>query len=223
MGNDLSDYQQRFLAALRQGDEAAARQVVDDVRATGVDGSTIYYELFAPSMVTIGDLWERNEVNVAEEHLATAITERLIGGLGPLFEREVASQGGVVLLGCVAGERHALGLRMLADLFRREGWRVLYLGADVASDDWVQMAIRCKADVIAVSASTPRLASAVKQLIEHVRAVLPQTMIVVGGAAFAGDDTLWREVGADIYDADSQSAVLRVSRSYLEHSLPHAS
>ncbi len=223
MSEDLSGYQERFLAALRQGDEAAARHIVDEVRATGVDGSAIYYEIFAPSMVTIGELWERNELNVAEEHLATAITERMIGGLSPLFEHEVGSQGGIVLLGCVAGERHALGLRMLADLFRREGWRVLYLGADVASDDWVQMAIRCNADVVAISASTPRLAPAVKELIDNLRAALPQTAVMVGGAAFADSPTLWSDVGADVYDPDSQTAVLRVRRSYLDRALPKTS
>lgn len=204
---ELTDYQQAFTAALRAGDETAAATVVERACAAGVAARTIYLDIFAPAMVAIGTLWERNELSVAEEHLATAITERLIGQLSPTFELEDGATGGTVMLGCVEGERHALGLRMLADLFRQRGWRVLFLGADVPTADWVQLAVRSSADAVAISARDERHLPQVRALIMDLRATRSELLVIVGGAAFNNDPAGWRTVGADIYHPDPRTAV----------------
>lgn len=205
---ELTTYQQAFTAALRAGDETAAAAVVERARAAGVAARTIYLDIFAPAMVSIGTLWEHNELSVAEEHLATAITERLIGQLSPTFELEDGATGGTVVLGCIKGERHALGLRMLADLFRQRGWRVLFLGADVPTSDWVQLAVRSSADAVAISARDERHLPQVSSLIADLRVASPELLVIVGGAAFNNDpDGGWRTVCADIYHPDPRTAV----------------
>lgn len=215
MTDELQRSRGAFITALKRGDETAAQAVVDQLRAQGVPAPTIYYDVFAPSMVTIGELWEQNELTVAEEHLATSITERLIGQLSPSFNQPVAPvQRGSVLLGCVAGERHVLGLRMLADLFREQGWRVLYLGGDVPDSDWIRLAVRVSADVVAISASSERLVPHVRSLIEELRSALPTVAILVGGAVFARHPDLWLEVGASLYDANPHQAVALATARY---------
>lgn len=218
MSADVRPQQAQFTAALRRGDEAAARAIVQRALADGATASDVYYDIFAPGMVTIGELWERNELSVAEEHLATAITERLIGQLSPSFDQpaDQAARGSIVL-GCVQGERHALGLRMLADLFRAAGWRVLYLGADVPNADWVRLAVRINADLVAISAGTTRLLPQVRALIDDLRAALPSLGVLVGGAAFAVDDAAWRSVGANLYHARPQIAVAQATTRYGQH------
>lgn len=208
MSSSIESSRAEFIAALRSGAEARARAVVDELRAAGVAPHAIYYELFAPSMVMIGDLWEQNELSVAEEHLATEITERLIGQLSPSFNQPLPQlERGSVVLGCVAGERHVLGLRMLADIFRQHGWRVLYLGADVPEADWVRLALRVDADAVAISVGAERLVPVAQHLIGQLQAVLPQAALLVGGAVFVRDPELWREVGATLYDPDPQTLV----------------
>jgi methylmalonyl-CoA mutase cobalamin-binding domain/chain len=188
---------------------------VEQLRHANVSPSSIYYDVFAPSMVTIGDLWERNELSVADEHLATAITERLIGQLSSSFNQPANQpERGNVVLGCVAGERHVLGLRMLADLFRQQGWRVLYLGADVPNADFVRLALRVDADVIAVSAGAHRHLPSVRALICELRAALPDVGIIVGGAVFLNDPETWREVGATLYHPDPQIAIQLVTTQH---------
>lgn len=210
---DRSARQAAFVAALRDGDERAARAVVEQARAAGADVATIYFDIFAPSMVTIGELWEQNELSVAEEHLATAITERLIGQLSASFDQP-SQGGGNVVLGCVTGERHTLGLRMLADLFRAVGWRVLYLGADVPTSDWTRLALRFSADLVAISASQPRYAGPVRELIGALRAAMPELTIMVGGAMFGLEPQLWQQVGADLFHPDPQTAVKLATAGY---------
>lgn len=207
MSTSLAALQQAYADALRGGDEAAARAAVARARDGGVAERDIYLEIFAPSMVAIGQLWERNELSVAEEHLATAITDRLIGELSPAFGQAGAAPLGTALIGCVEGERHALGPRMLADMFRQRGWRVLYLGADVPTSDWIDLAVRYAPDLVAISVGMRARLPAVRALIASLREALPGTLVLVGGAALAGDPELWRALDADLYHPNTVAAV----------------
>ncbi len=220
MTDPIGELQATYLAALRHGDEAAARAAIAAARAAGLPPARIYYEIFAPCMIQIGELWERNAITVAEEHLATAITGRLIAQLSPSFDRP-AAQGkpGTALIGCVAGEQHALGAQMLTDLFRAQGWRVLFLGADVPNADWTRLATRFNADLAALSASLDQHLPAVAAVIRDLRAALPRIMVLVGGAAFGRDPERWRNVRADLYHPDPQTAVaIATARFALEGS-----
>jgi len=215
MNDNVVDYERAFTTALRAGDELSARAVVATARAAGHDPNHIYFSIFAPSMVTIGQLWEQNQLSVAEEHLATAITERLISELSPWFSaRGAVEPGGSVILGGVAGEQHVLGLRMIADLFRRQGWRVLYLGADVPTVDWVVLAQRFNADLVAISAGALRHVPQIGALIHELRSALPELDVLVGGTIFAMHAELWREVGATIFDPDPATAVRLTTERY---------
>jgi methanogenic corrinoid protein MtbC1 len=204
------DYRAAFTAALRAGDEIVARGVVTQASLAGMDPYKIYFEIFAPSMVEIGEMWERNELTVAEEHMATSITERLIGELSPWFN-SMAQPNSTIILGCVQGERHTLGLRMLSDLFRQQGWRTLYLGADVPTEDWVRLLARTQAHAVAISVNIQRHTLQVRSLITELRKVQPQVYVLVGGAVFNRNPDLWHTIGADYYHAEPLKAVQHIT------------
>jgi len=204
-------YQPEFFRALRAGDESLATSIVQQARADGMAIDTIYYEIFAPSMIGIGHLWESNQLSVAEEHLATAITERLIVMLSLTLDQAQRQPTRRVVLGCIIGEHHVLGLRMLADMFRQAGWQVLYLGADIPPADWVALAVRYQADVVAISMGHERHTTTAAALTAELHRALPAVTVLVGGAAFDHDPALWRAIGADMYDADPTAAIERLS------------
>jgi hypothetical protein len=82
-------------------------------------------------MRSIGELWERNRVSVAEEHLASAICHEVAGRV---FWRALGAQPRSlqrVMMAAVQGEQHVLGLRLAGDVLEGAGYDVLYLGADV--------------------------------------------------------------------------------------------
>ncbi|MBV9789188.1 MAG: cobalamin-dependent protein [Chloroflexi bacterium] len=215
MTYDLKQAEITFTAALRNGDEFAAQQVISEAQSAGVDSTAIYLKIFAPSMVTIGELWEQNELSVAEEHLATSITERLIGQMSPSFSaQQAAGEPGRVVMGCVAGERHVLGLRMLADIFRKQGWRVLYLGADVPNHDWTRLVARFNADLVAISACAERHETQLTELIGDLRTANPLLEVLIGGGCFDRDQNLWRKVGATQHHPDALTAVTLATARY---------
>ena len=70
--------EQRYEAALTEGDDRAAFAVVDDAVDARVPGPQIHTDVIAPALVRIGELWEQEALTVADEHLASEITTRAL-------------------------------------------------------------------------------------------------------------------------------------------------
>ncbi len=172
-----------YLQAVRDGDRRHAFEAVDRARAAGLDLRTLYLEVFQVTLREIGLLWQENQLTVAEEHLATAITQSAMVRL--YTEAATLSGGGPSLLAaCAESERHEIGLRMICDLLDLEGWDTTYLGASVPVDSLARMVRTRQPDVVALSASiTPHLPQ-LQTMITTVRAAAAdaQPLILVGGA-----------------------------------------
>ena len=199
-----------YLQALRAGDRRAAFRVLDDALDKGARLEELYLETVQPSMREIGRLWQENALTVAEEHLATAITE---SAMNRIFERGFVwrdERTPKLLAACASEERHQLGLRMLCDLLEMEGWETTYLGASVPIESLVSLVQARLPDAVAISATIAPHLPRVRDAIQAIRAAaLPhQPIIVVGGRAFHGDPGLARRIGADLTATDAADAVL---------------
>ncbi len=103
--------------------------MVEAVLAAGASPSEIHLSVLGPALRSIGERWHAGELDVADEHRATVVAQRIVGRLGPRFARRGRKRGAVVI-GAVAGEAHALPGAMLADLVRGRGFDVVDLGVD---------------------------------------------------------------------------------------------
>lgn len=199
----------RYLEALRNGDRRAAERVVDQVLDRGDGLRRLYLEVVQPSMREVGRLWQENELSVAEEHLATAITQATMGRAFERVYRWHESRNPTMIAACVDDERHQMGLRMLCDLLELEGWDTAYLGASVPAEALVHMVQKRQPDVVALSATIAPHLPRLRAAIEAIRALdLPvQPLIIAGGRALGDDDSLARRLGADLMAVDASQAV----------------
>ena len=125
----------RFSEALRAGMGKAAVAAADEALDAGAGVAAVHTQLIEPAMRAIGERWERAEISVAEEHLATAICQEVAAHI--LFRAlpaAPATRPGRVMMTAVQGEQHVLGLRLASDVLETAGHHVLYLGADVPLD-----------------------------------------------------------------------------------------
>jgi excisionase family DNA binding protein len=111
------------------GTEAASWDLCQQALASSHTPESLYLDMLAPAMRSIGSGWESGTVSVAQEHRASALAGRLIGRLGPMFIRPGRSRGGVVLA-APSGDTHALATALLSDPLRGRGLTVTDLGAD---------------------------------------------------------------------------------------------
>jgi len=208
---------QRYLDAVVAGDRRAAFAAVDAAREAGMELRVLYLDVFQPVMREIGRLWQQNRITVADEHLATAITQ---AAMARLYDEMFAAQGArdapLLVAACAETERHELGLRMLCDLLELDGWDTVFLGASVPTEDLVRMVAEKRPRVVALSASLAPHLPRVREAIAAIRAALPVDgpLIAVGGRVFADDPGLAARVGADLTARDAVDAAERLKERF---------
>ena len=206
----LRSLAQAYLAALVDGNPEEAHRLVHAAVDQGTSVRDIYLDVFQWSQHEIGRLWQANRLNVAQEHLATAVTREIMAQLAPLFSAS-AERGKTFVMACVAEEEHEIGARMVTDFFAFEGWTTYYLGANVPAHDVVEAVKRYEADVLGLSATLTVHLGEVVGLIRAVRRdpACASMSILVGGYPFNIDPDVWQQIGADGYARSADTAVER--------------
>jgi diguanylate cyclase (GGDEF)-like protein len=179
----------RFHEALRSGDGTAADLLIEEALAADLSPEVIQSFVITPAMAGIGDLWQRGELGIADEHLATYITQHAMVRLTESMsgDRGRVRAGPTVLLAAVEGQHHVLGLRMIADVLESVGYDVLYLGADVPVASLRAFALEHRPALaglgFGVSSNIRCLADSIWALHE----VSPDTRIMLGGQSVPMD------------------------------------
>jgi excisionase family DNA binding protein len=196
----------RLEARLLAGDAAGAWGVLESALTGGSSVSDAYVDVLAPALRSIGDRWERGEIDVAIEHRASGIASRLIGRLGSRCVRRGRPRGAIVL-GAPEGERHSLPAAILGDLLRLEGWDVSDLGADTPAGSFV-LAASAVDDLaaIGISVTSPASLESAAETCRAIRASDLSVPVLIGGLAVEGVDHA-RSLGADAYAPDAASVV----------------
>jgi methanogenic corrinoid protein MtbC1 len=170
----------QLLEAIERSDAGAASSLLDhSLFVAGVESTLT--QIVAPILEEIGKGWEEGRLSVAQEHLATeTIRSRLV----TLLADARGAVRGVAVLACPAGERHDMGLLMLAVLLRGDGWQVAYLGADTPVADAFGLAEQLDARVVALSLVMPKPAAALRTALA--RRPPRAATVVVGGRGASG-------------------------------------
>jgi methanogenic corrinoid protein MtbC1 len=214
--SDVMEVQRAYFAAVRSGDRRRAFAVVDEARANGLDIVTLYLDVLQPSLREVGRLWQENEMTVADEHMATAITQMVMARVYAEIAESVTPGARTVVAACAETERHDVGLRMVCDLLEREGWDVSYLGATVPLDDLVGLVRARRPDAVILSASIaphlPQLRTTIRSLREIEGE--PSPFILVGGRPFLDEPELAHRLGADATAPDARGAVARLRERF---------
>jgi methanogenic corrinoid protein MtbC1/DNA-binding XRE family transcriptional regulator len=178
---------QHFTAALASGDAEDAAQVIDELAAGQRTLLEIYLEVIAPAMVSIGDFWCSGELGVGDEHLATQIVTQQMDRLRSLFVTPEPRSPYRVLVGCVEGEQHFVGARMIADLCLLKGWAVDFLGPDTPTGALVEMAQRRHAHLVALSVTMEQGMVHVQRVLDALAGLSPAPNVVLGGQLFSAN------------------------------------
>ena len=197
----------RYLAALRAGDEPAAIEIVlGAIREETLTTSEITHLVLVPSLREIGREWHLNRLTIAEEHFATAVTQKLLArilGQSPASE----PNGKSVLLTAASGDSHGFGIQIIAAEFELDGWRTICLGTDMPPEDLADMAALHGVDLVGIGATLDTQRQSVQASIGALRSARPELKIIVGGQAFLGMDDTWRRCGADEFAPTARAAV----------------
>lgn len=177
-GKDVQEY----LDLILQGRRGEAAEFALTFLEAGTAPGKIAGDLLLPAFRQIGRLWEKNQISASAEHLATETTRYVIYRI---FEELKAKRALPyrAFLACVPGDQHDIGLDLMANLLRSEGWSLIHIGWGAPHQDILDSASEARPDIIVLSVSLISLLPAARTLIAGLKAAIPNVPILLGGAA----------------------------------------
>jgi DNA-binding transcriptional MerR regulator/methylmalonyl-CoA mutase cobalamin-binding subunit len=171
-------YQNRMLNALEQFDEAALDGAYNDALSL-YPVELVNTRLIAPLLRLLGQRWKTTPGGVAEEHFFSVYLRNKLGAR--IHHLNARRRGHLLLVACLPGEQHEVGMLMFALAAVSHGYQVLVLGANLPLDQIPVVLERRRCDAVVLSGSArPARGLFPEQLSELVRqAGVP---VFVGGA-----------------------------------------
>ncbi len=209
----LADVAQSYCSYLLAGDKESARALVLDRVEAGTPVESILLHVFEPVQRELGRLWQTAQINIAQEHFATDVTQTLMAQLAGRFARP-GNGHGTLVAACVENELHDVGLRLVSDLFQLNGWRTHFLGANTPKDAILRAVKAHRPDVVALSVTisyrTWHLADVIGELRRQPEAA--HTHVLVGGYPFSVSPSLADWIGADATAGNAAEAFQTAER-----------
>ncbi len=195
--------------------EAPCKQVLQQLRADGVDDKTILLELLAPTSAELGRRWEQDLADFADVTIGVCRLHQLLRLMHPQDMRTLdgSAHGGRVLLTTAPGDQHSFGLLMVGELLFRDGWytdididSVIEQSRQKVTTQWYELA--------GVSVSSETHIKSAKALITEIRKHSCNTdiAIVVGGSLVNQHPEIATSLGADQAVTADDDAALAMAR-----------
>lgn len=196
----------RFLQAIERFDESRLDAIYNEALALyPID--RVSENLLQAVMRQLGERWRRRHAGIAEEHFFSAYLRNKIGArLHHIAERRNSPR---VLLACLPGEQHELGLLLFALLLKTRGYRVLYLGADLPLPQMRLAAETAQVAAVVLSASTLPLTPALKGNLLKCANEL-DAPVMLGGPISERQQQEWERLGVTPLGSAHASAAERL-------------
>ncbi len=193
-----------FMAFLGERNRAAAIAHVIGLVDAGLSAHDVVTRILAPAQREVGRLWEIGEWSIAQEHIATGITDDVLHAVSQRHVQATLSRGHIIVA-CMEGEYHAMPARMLVEVLRGADFGVTFVGASLPPDALSSLLQTTPTLALAISCSlTPRLLQVAAGIdIAHAYGV----PVLCGGAAFGTDGMRAEALGGDAWAADASGAI----------------
>ena len=171
---------EKLCLAFISDDELAAPRIISGLRADGTSAEVIYLQHLAAAARMLGEWWTADKVNFTQVTFASGRMFAIMRSLKHLFEPATTVQHKHALFASVPGEDHTLGVRMAADLFRKDGWDIdLQVGLD--HDALIERIEQNPTGIVGLSISGEHSIDALSRLVVAVHICCPHVILFVSG------------------------------------------
>ncbi|WP_306116510.1 MULTISPECIES: B12-binding domain-containing protein [unclassified Roseovarius] len=198
--------------ALISDDDTAAAEIISGVRADGTPPDVVYLKYLAAAARMLGEWWIEDRADFVQVTIGTGRMFAIMRGMRHLFVSNVPAPGKTAIFASVPGEDHTLGVRMAADIFRKEGWEIaLKIGLD--HDELVTEVERSPGRIVGLSIGGRHSVDALSRLVVALHICSPGTPLLVSGQNIDAIRPLLSLMGldgvaGDIDEAKEQMAAL---------------
>jgi len=170
-------------------DVSACHTVLTRLRDSGIGADEIIDTVIPGAARLLGERWFADEISFADVTIGAARLQESVRALASrddMKKRQVSNdpEGHKVLLVLPRGEDHSLGVIVLADQFRRLGYRVT-VAVDQHPRQIVDLIQKDRVAMVGISVSGRRTLASAKDMVEKIRASVTRFVPIVLGGPYA--------------------------------------
>jgi methanogenic corrinoid protein MtbC1 len=193
------DYRKQCLEAVLSLDPDTLERTLCKA-AVHLTRQAVVESMIVPLFEQIGDLWKTGRLKILNEHLASNCVSNFLWDM--LRSHEIAMHGPVIVLGTPAGQHHELGALSAALAAAEAGWRPIYVGANLPSEELAAAVSLFNARCIGLSVSILLDESQLKPELTKLRRYIgSECTLLIGGLHDARWDSLLKS--ANVHRVDS--------------------
>ena len=191
------------------GNMKKAKEIAEQIINLGVSVDTALDTLMK-AMRIVDERYERKEYFVIDVASSASAMREAFKVLEPFLEVEPAVVKGKIVIGSLKGNIQGLGKDIVAATLQSAGFQVINLGEDVAPENFVEVAVREKAQIIAISISMEETIQHIKEIVDILKKenLRDKIKVVIGGNAVS--EQTCREYELDAYAVDAQDCLKKV-------------
>jgi methanogenic corrinoid protein MtbC1 len=188
-------------------DKKRARTLAEQALEEGVDPAAIL-DSTTEAIRKIGDDYASGELFLPDLVGASVAMSEAIS----IVEEEIEKTGekvekiGTVVMGTVRGDIHDIGKTMVKTFLVAANYRVIDLGVDISTEEFITAIEKYDPDIVALSALLTTTIAEQRKTIEMLneRGIRDSVKVIIGGAATNKEYA--REIGADGHEATAPRA-----------------
>ena len=200
-------YQQRMLKSIEHFNE-------QNLDTTYNEALSIYpidmvtEQVIIPVLDTLGERWQERDAGIAEEHFFSAFLRNKLGAR--LHHESHRSRGNKILVCCLPGEYHELGVLLFCIAAIGHGYQILYLGNNMPPAQLSKVVERT--DVAAVLLSGTKTGSLPGEVEFELKGIIKDMKIPVlfGGKVSEVYKEQLEAIGANVLGSDHVAAMERL-------------
>lgn len=179
----ISRMQDKLFDALISGDMTGATKVYESY--SNISNLASFYDsLLRPVLQRVGDQWVQGKLGVAQEHIASNLTIRLINIITVKTCRNPAKHK--IIICTPNGESHSIGCMMLQSFLQSKGYEVFNASPSTPSEEILSYVQKLKPDLALVSVTLHDNIKTAQRLITRLQSH-NSMRILAGGQAVVGN------------------------------------
>ncbi len=181
---------------LLQGDVQGAQQHLLSSAQSVTSPDRLIVDMLLPAMAEVGNRWERHQIEIYEEHLASQAIKSLLIRLPALPAAAAPPIGRTALVTCAPGDEHDLIPMAMSAYLETKGWKVKNLGGSLPVGQIVAAAAALEPDVLFITLTMLFLIDELLTVLDGLRRDYPSGKVIVGGRGTVAARALLESRGA---------------------------
>jgi 5-methyltetrahydrofolate--homocysteine methyltransferase len=193
------------------GNVQEARKIAEKTIQKGLSADVVL-EKMKDAMRAVDRKYEKKEYFIVDVASAASAMREAFKILESHLQVESTHVVGKVVIGSLKGNVQGLGKDIVAATLRAAGFNVVDLGVDVLPNEFVDAAVREKAQIIAISISIGETVPLLREVVNQIRnrRLSDKVKTIIGGQAVS--DETCKEYNINAYAKDAWECVKKVQQ-----------